>query len=49
MKMPVLAWESVTKETIINSFSKASISEDQQKAAVNYDDDTLMMTLSKHS
>ena len=38
MKMLVLAWESTTKETIINSFSKAGISNDQQRAAVNNND-----------
>ena len=37
--MLVLAWESATKETIINSFSKAGISNDQQRAAVNNNDD----------
>ena len=40
MKMFVLAWEGATKETIINCFSKTSISKDQQRAAVNDDDDT---------
>ena len=39
MKMLVLAWESVTEETIINCFSKAGISKDQQVAAINDDDD----------
>ena len=39
MKMLVLAWESVTEETIINCFSKAGISNDQQVAAINDDDD----------
>ena len=39
MKMFVLAWESVTEETIINCFSKAGISKDQQVAAINDDDD----------
>ena len=43
MKMLVLAWESVTEETIINCFSKAGISKDQQVAAINDDDD-----LSRH-
>ena len=37
--MPVLAWKSVTKERIINCFSKAGISKDQQRAVVNNDDD----------
>ena len=37
--MLVLVWESVTKETIINCFSKASISKDLERAAFNdYDD-----------
>ena len=37
--MLVLVWESVTKETIINCFSKASTSKDMERAAVNdYDD-----------
>ena len=39
MKKFVLAWEGATKETIINCFSKTSISKDQQRAAVNDDDD----------
>ena len=39
MKMLVLAWESVTEETIINCVSKAGISKDQQAAAINDDDD----------
>ena len=39
MKMLVLAWESVTEETIINCFSKAGISKDQQVAAINDNDD----------
>ena len=39
MKMLVLARESVTKETIINCFSKAGISKDQQRVAVKDDDD----------
>ena len=39
MKMLVLAWESVTKETITNCFSKAIISKDQQRATVNDNDD----------
>ena len=39
IKMLVLAWESVTEETIINCFSKAGISKDQQVAAINDDDD----------
>ena len=39
MKMLVLAWESVTEETIINCISKAGISKDQQVAAINDDDD----------
>ena len=39
MKMLVLSWESVTEETIINCFSKAGISKDQQVAAINDDDD----------
>ena len=39
MKMLVLAWESVFKETIINYFSKASISKNQQRADVNDHDD----------
>ena len=39
MKMLVLAWESVTEETIINYFSKAGISKDQQVAAFNDNDD----------
>ena len=39
MKMLVLAWESVTEETIISCFSKAGISKDQQVAAINGDDD----------
>ena len=39
MKMLVLAWESVTEETIIDCFSKAGISRDQQVAAINDDDD----------
>ena len=38
MKMLVLARESVTKETIISCFSKAGISKDQQRVAVNNDD-----------
>ena len=40
MKMLVLAWESVTEETIINCFSKAGISKDQQVAAINDNDDS---------
>ena len=39
MKMLVLVWESVNEETIINCFSKAGISKDQQVAAINGDDD----------
>ena len=39
MKMLVLAWESVTEETIIDCFSKAGISRDQQVASINDDDD----------
>ena len=39
MKMLVLAWESVTKEKIINCFSKAGIWKYQQRAAVNDEDD----------
>ena len=39
MKMLVLAWESVTEETIINCFSKADISKDQQVTAINDDND----------
>ena len=39
MKMLVLAWESVTEETIINCFSKAGISKDQQVAVINDNDD----------
>ena len=34
MKMLVLAWESVTEETIINCFSEAGISQDQHVAAI---------------
>ena len=39
MKMLVLIWEMVTEEMIINCFSKAGISKDQQLAAINDDDD----------
>ena len=39
MKILVLAWESATKTTVINCFSKAFISKDQQRATVNDDDD----------
>ena len=35
MKMLVLAWEGVTKKTVINCFSKAGRSQDQEGAAVN--------------
>ena len=39
MKMLVLAWKSVTKGVIINCFSKAGISKNQQRTAANDDDD----------
>ena len=39
MKLLVLVWESVTEEKIINCFSKAGISKDQQVAAINDDGD----------
>ena len=39
MKMLVLTWESVTEKTIINCFSKAGTSKDQQVATINDHDD----------
>ena len=39
IKMLVLAWESATLERITNFFSKAGISKDQQRAAINDNDD----------
>ena len=38
MKMLILICKSATKEAIINCFLKASISQDQQRVAVNDDD-----------
>ena len=39
MKHLVLSWNAVSKETIVNCFKKSNISQSNQQAAVNDDDD----------
>ena len=39
MKHLVSSWNTVSKETIVNSFKKSIISQSNQQAAVNDDDD----------
>ena len=41
MKHLVSPWNSVSKETIVNCFTKSSISQSKQQAAVKDDDDPL--------
>ena len=39
MKYLVSSWNAVSKETIVNYFKKSDISQSNQQAAVNHDDD----------